>query len=472
MTRAVAVPIVALLLAGCVVGPTYERPALDLPEAWPEEHVVLDTASGVALGDWWRRFEDPALDRLVERAVTANLDIRLQVARVEEARARLGLARAEQLPTVSVQAEATRQRQPAAAFGLEGFESPPRNLYSIAGVLGYELDIWGRLAREREAAEAQLQGNLFALEAVRLGVIADVAVVYFNLRSAERQLQITTQTIAAREEGVRIERLRFEAGQIDELNYRQAESELAGSRAELPGRIEEISRLQSALGLLIGLEPAELLGVIEVGDGELDDIALPTRIPADLPSALLARRPDLRAAEAELMAATAGVGVAEAARLPQFNLVGLLGTVAGSSADLFGADAEAWSIGASIAGPLYDFGRSRSRVETAEAQRVQAELRYRATAARAFAEVRDALVFHENSGTRLAAVLDQAAALRRTEALADIRHREGYISIIELLIAQRALLNAELAVARAQADRFAAIATLYKALGGGWAGSW
>jgi multidrug efflux system outer membrane protein len=138
----------------------------------------------------------------------------------------------------------------------------------------------------------------------------------------------------------------------------------------------------------------------------------------------------------------------------------------------FGGDAEAWSIGASIAGPLYDFGRSAARVETAEAQREQAELRYRATAARAFAEVRDALVFYENSGLRLAAVLDQAAALRRTEALADIRHREGYISIIELLIAQRALLNAELAVARAQADRFTAIATLYKALGGGWVGSW
>jgi outer membrane protein, multidrug efflux system len=146
--------------------------------------------------------------------------------------------------------------------------------------------------------------------------------------------------------------------------------------------------------------------------------------------------------------------------------------VAGSGADLFGADAEAWSIGASISGPLYDFGRSTARLETAEAQRVQAELRYRATAARAFAEVRDALVFYESSGARLAAVLDQAAALRRTEALADIRHREGYISIIELLIAQRALLNAELAVARAQADRFAAIATLYKVLGGGWEAYW
>lgn len=460
-----------MLLAGCVVGPDYEPPEFELPQAWPA-NAALDTASGEALGDWWRRFEDPALDALIERALADNLDVRLQAARIEEARARLGLARAEQWPTVGLQAEAVRQRQPAASFGITGFEIPPRNLVSISGVLGYELDLWGRLAREREAALAQLQGSLYARAAVRLGVIADVAVGYFGLRSAQRQLDITERTLAARLEGVRIERLRFEAGQIDELSLREAESQLAGTRAELPVRIEALRRRESALGLLLGMSPEELLGALQVAAGTLDDATLPSSVPAELPSALLARRPDLRAAEAELVAATAGIGVAQAARLPQINLAGLLGTVAGSADDLFGDEAEAWSVGATVAGPLFDFGRGKARVETAEARREQAEIRYRATVANAFAEVRDALTLYDSSGARLDAIGEQVTALRRTEELAAIRYREGYVSIIELLAAQRGLLNAELGLAQAQADRLAAVATLFKALGGGWDAPW
>lgn len=471
MVKATMVLAAAAALAGCVVGPEYRPPQLDLPESWPD-NVVLDRSSGEALAEWWRRFDDPVLDGLIERALADNLQVLLQAARVEEARARLGLAQADQWPTVGLQAEAARQRQPAATFGIAGLETPPRNLFSISGVLGYEVDLWGRLAREREVAMARLQGSLYAQEAVRLGIIADVAVGYFGLRSAQRQLDITERTLAARLEGVRIERLRFEAGQIDELAYREAESQLAGTRAELPGRIEELRRRESALGLLLGMSPGELLGAFQVATGTLDDISLPTGVPAELPSALLARRPDLRAAEAELMAATAGVGLAQATRLPQFNLAGLLGTAAGGIGDLFGDEAEAWRIGATVAVPLLDFGRGKARVETAEAQRRQAEVSYRATAANAFAEVRDALVFYASSDARLAAIGAQVDALKRTEELAAIRYRDGYISIIELLVAQRALLAAELAFAQAEANRFAAVATLFKALGGGWEATW
>jgi multidrug efflux system outer membrane protein len=455
------------LLGGCAVGPDYERPGLEVPAAWPE-HAVLEPVDSVQLGEWWRRFEDPVLDALVAQALADNLDLSLQAARVDEARARLGLARAEQLPTVGLQAEATRQRQPAAAIGIEGFDIPPRNLFSVAGVLGYEIDLWGRLARQREAASAQLQRNAHALEAVRLGVIADVAVGYFGVRSAQQRLDIAERTLAARLEGVRIERLRFEAGQIDELAFRQAEAQLEATRSELPALGNELRRRESSLAILIGLSPARLLDSLALGEAPLQDMNLPDKVPAELPSALLARRPDLRAAEADLMAATAGIGVARAARLPQLNLAGLLGVAATRPGDLFEGDAEAWSLGATVAGPLFDFGRGRAQVETAEALREQAELRYRATVAIAITEVRDALVFHDNSGARLAALQAQVAALQRTEELADIRYREGYIGIIELLDAQRTLLAAELALAQAMADRFAATATLFKALGGGW----
>lgn len=467
MARAPRVLAAVALLAGCVVGPDYAPPELALPGSWPE-NAALDTASGEALGDWWRRFEDPVLDALIEHALIDNLAIQLQAARVEEARAALGLARAEQWPTVGLQAEASRQRQPAASFGIEGLETPPLSLFAISGVLGYELDLWGRLAREREAAMALLQGSLHAREAVRLGVIADVAVGYFGLRNAQRQLDITERTLAARRESVRIERLRFEAGQIDELSLREAESQLAGTRAELPARIEALHRQESALGLLLGMAPDELLGTLQVAEGTLDDAVLPARVPAELPSALLARRPDLRAVEAELVAATAGVGAAQAARLPQVNLAGLVGSAAGSAGDLFGEESEAWSVGATAGAPLFDFGRGAARVETAEARRRQAEIRYRATVANAFREVRDALAFLASSSARLEAIGAQVAALRRSEELAAIRYREGYVSIIELLAAERGLLSAELALSQAQADRFAAVATLFKALGGGW----
>ena len=330
--RKLAMIALGALLTGCAVGPTYQPPELELPASWPEA-AVLETVDEAALGRWWRRFEDPVLDTLVDRALADNLELRLQAARVEEARARLGLARAEQLPTVGAQAEASRQRQPAAAIGIEGLEIPPRNLFSVAGVLSYELDLWGRLAREREAAAARLEGNAHALEAVRLGVVADVVVGYFGLRAAQRQLDIAERTLAARLEGVRIERLRHEAGMVDELALRQAESQLATTRAELPARRDELRRRETALGLLLGLSPAELVAAITLGGEPAAVTVLPERIPVELPSALLARRPDLRAAEAELVAANAGIGVAMASRLPQLNLAGLAG-----NKDLTGTD--------------------------------------------------------------------------------------------------------------------------------------
>ena len=219
------------LIAGCAVGPDYRAPALDLPDEWPE-HVLLSDEARADWQQWWRQFEDPHLDALVARAVDDNLELRLQLARIQEARARLGLARAEQLPSVNAQAEAARERTPGAASPLG--QSSTDNLFSLAGVLDYELDLWGRLAREREASEALLEQSLFAHDAVRLNVIADVVATYFDLRSAERQLRITEATVASREETFRLEQLRFDVGESDELALRQAQSELESTLAQDP----------------------------------------------------------------------------------------------------------------------------------------------------------------------------------------------------------------------------------------------
>jgi len=462
-----ALPVLLLstaLIAGCAVGPDYRAPELELPEQWPE-HVLLSDEVRADWQQWWRQFEDPHLDALVARAVDDNLELRLQLARIQEARARLGLARAEQLPSVNAQAEAARERTPGT---LSPFGESTDNTFSLAGVLDYELDLWGRLAREREAAEALLEQSVFAHDAVRLNVIADVVATYFDLRSAERQLRITEATVESREETFRLEQLRFDVGESDELALRQAQSELESTLAQLPGQRERVRVLEGALALLVGMTPAELMGELDYGDTDLEAISLPDGVPAVLPSELLARRPDIRSAEAGLIAANAGIGVAEASRLPRFNLGGLLGSAAGDAGDLFTSAAGTWGLSATVMGPLFDFGRSASRIETAEALAEQAEVQYRATVAQAFNEVRNALVSYEASGERVEAIGRQVEAFERTLELAEVRYREGFVGFIELLDAQRALLAAELALSEAMRDRLTATATLFKALGGGW----
>lgn len=469
-SRLLSLPLV-LALGACALGPEYQRPELEMPAAWPDAP-ALPASTAAELQAWWRRFDDPVLDGLIERALEDNLELRLGFARVQESRARVGLARAEQFPTVALQAEASRQRQPAAAIGIEGIEIPPRNLFSVSGVLSYELDLWGRLERSREAALAELERSMYAHEALRITLVADVVTGYYALRSAQAQLDITRRTLASREENVRVQRLRHEAGMTDELVLRQAESDLATVKAQLPARADAVHRRESALAILVGLDPAALVAGLDLGvpAGELPPAGL--EAPQVLPAELLARRPDLRAVEAGLEAATAQVGVAMAARLPELDLAALAGSVAGSAGDLFSSDAESWRVGATFSGPLLDFGRGKAGVEIASALMEQAELQYRAAVTVAVAEVRDALRAYDNSLAAQRAVEEQVAALRRTEALADIRYREGYISIIELLDAQRGLLAAELLLAQARADHFAATATLFKALGGGWEQSW
>ena len=456
----------ALFLAGCAVGPDYQRPELDLPEDWPE-HVLLSEDEQQAWQDWWTRYQDPQLDALVELALDHNLDVRLQVQRIQESRARLGLVDANRLPTLDAQAEAARERQPAAAAPASG-AGGTGNLFSITGALGYELDLWGRLARQQEVAEAFLEQSRFSHEAVRLNVVADVVATYVNLRSAQEQLAITERTLESRERTFELERIRHEDGETDALTLRQAASELETTRARIPPLRQEVLTLEGAMAVLLGMGPGELLGELDFGDSRLADLELPDQVPAVMPSELLRRRPDIRAAEAELMASTAEIGVAEADRLPRLNLMGFLGTAATDTSDLFSGPAQTWGLGASVAGPLVDFGRGRARVDTAEALRDQAETRYAITVTQAFREVRDALVLYQATDERVGAIRRQVQAIEETRDLAQIRYEEGFTGFIELLDAERALLDAELALSEALRDRLGATATLFKAMGGGW----
>lgn len=462
----------ALVLSGCALGPEYQAPEVVLPDIWPE-HITLSQTERDDWRNWWRQFNDPALNQLVSRATHDNLELTIQLARIQEARAQLGFADADQFPTVGFQAEATRERTPGAAFPID-FEpiqdliTSTNNQYSLAASLGYEIDLWGRLANEREAATAALQQSEFARDAAEIGVIGDVVTTYFNLKSAEAQRQLLDETIASYEETYRLQRLRFEHGDISELDVRRAEAELQGLRVERPALARQVEALRGALGVLVGMSPQELISALDTGDTQLAEIAQPQRIPQVMPSELLQRRPDIRSAEASLIAATAQVGVAEANRLPSLNLTSFIGTSAVSSGDLFSDAARTWGLGASVMGPLFDFGRTRAGVEGAEARVEQAEGQYRLTVLSAFNEVRDALYSYEFTSQRAAAVEEQIGAVQRARDLTVLMYEQGQVSQLERLDAERNLLAARMEQADVRREELAAAATLFKTLGGGW----
>lgn len=464
MGKLTALAAAVALLSGCAMGPDYQARTPDLPDQWPE-HELLGPETG-EWQQWWTRFDDATLNALVERALNDNLNLQVQIQRIEQARAELGLSKANRWPSLSAQANATRERTPetVSQTGREYISEQ----YSVNGVLSYELDLWGRLAREREAAGARLAQSVFGTEAIRLNLVTDVVTTYFNLRAAEQQLAITQQTLETREETLALEELRHESGASNPLSIRQARASLESTRVRLPQQEQRVHELRSALAMLVGYTPRELLSELDFGDGRLTDIQLPDRVPAVLPSELLQRRPDIRAAEEALVAANARVGIAKAQRFPSLNLQALGGSVALDSGDLFTAPAEMWSVGADLAGPLFDFGRTRSRVESAEAQLARAEAEYQLAITNGFRDARDALVIYQSADRRVAAVRRQAQAIEETLALAELQYEAGSIGFYELLDAQRGLLEAELALSQAMSDRLAATATLFKAMGGGW----
>lgn len=456
-------------LTGCAMGPDYTPLDIELTEQWPEQVEGADAQ----LSDWqtwWRRFEDPTLTALVERALDDNLELQLQLHRIEQARAQLGLSDAAFWPTLGGQAEAVRAQQPAVLMPEAFGGGTPRNQFSVAGTLNYELDLWGRLRREREAAGALLEQSLYGTQAVRLNLVADVVSTYFNVRALERQVAVTEQTIESYSESLALMELRYDSGAIDPLSVRQARVLTESARAILPDLRQQLDSAQSALAILVGYTPGQMLEQFDFGDQALTDAALPTILPEVLPSQLLQRRPDIRAAEAYLVAANAQIGVAQASRFPTLNLAGLLGSTALDADDLFGSGTRNWSVGANLAGPILDFGRGRARVESAEAMYAQAEVQYQQAVLAALQDARNAILFHGYAQERVEAFERQREAVSEAVELAELQYEAGAIGYFELLDAQRESLSAELALTQALSQRYISTANLFKAMGGGWDG--
>jgi multidrug efflux system outer membrane protein len=462
MRAAIAVAVLAMLgLAGCAVGPDYVRPEVEQPQDFRfAERGAGDAAASIG---WWRQFGDPVLEQLIAEALQNNRDLRIAAARVEEFSGRLAATRSQFFPQIGYGAGASRDRaSERLATPITGLPNPQTTY--LAGLnASWEIDLWGRIRRLSEAAQADLLATEEARQGVALTLIASVASGYVTLRDLDKQLAISQSTAKSRGEALRLFELRFGGGVVSQVEVAQIRSEYQAAVATIPSVERSIAQTENALSILLGRNP----GPIPRGRA-MDDLALPA-VPAGLPSELLARRPDILQAEQNLVAANARIGAARALYFPAISLTGLFGSASAELSNLFSGPAQTWSFAGSLAGPLFTGGAISGTVAQANAQQKQFLAAYEQTIQNAFREVDDALIDQRKSRERLAAQAAQVAALLDYARLARMRYEGGYTSYLEVLDAERSLFSAELGHAQTQADLFNAIVNVYKALGGGWA---
>ena len=447
----------SLLLGACMLGPDYERPELVVPDDYVNSVLAGES---FAYDSWWTVFNDSRLEQLIETALRYNKDMAIAMARLEEARAQLGFVRADYYPTINGQAGASRG---TLINGL-GTTGSIQEQYILAGNLSYELDLWGRVRRSNESARAALLASQEARNVITSQLVADVATGYLFLLDLDNRIDVALRTRDTRVGSLEIIKARYDQGTVALLDVNQAEIELADAQAELASLEREQGQAENFLSVLLGQNP----GTIERVDApSLEQLSVPI-VPIGLPSELLERRPDIRRAEASLAAQTAQIGVAKALRFPTLSLTGTLGLVSDDLSDFISSDNEAWSVSGSLLGPIFDAGRSRSRVAVEEARTQQAIASYEKTVLLAFREVEDALIELRTYRLEAEARQMQKTAARSAAALSRARHDGGVTSYLEVLESERSLFRAELLASVTLRQQLVALIDLYKALGGGW----
>ena len=460
--RKFAVLFAATALAGCVnLAPDHVRPPLATDAHYPqgfENDVTLgQRATDVAWRDF---FADPQLEALIARAIERNRDLAVAVARIEEARGLYRIQDADRLPTVGASADAVRSRGPSPS----GPGTDTSNRYSVGvGVTSFELDFWGRVKNLSEAARSQYFATQQAERAFRLTLVRDVASTYFASHGAEEQIELAEATVTSRREGLRIAKLRLDAGVTSALDYRQSETLLTQAETQLASLKLAKAQADNFLAVLVGGPlPADLPAALPLAAQ-----SSPPTLSAGLPSDLLVARPDIVAAEQQLRAARANVGAARAAFFPSISLTGNVGFASGALDGLFTDNGLTWSFGPSITLPIFDFGRNKGNLTVAEARENVAVATYEKTVQSAFREVADALAGRRYLAEQVEAQERGTLATRRIADLARKRYREGVSTYLEVLDAERNLFASEQALIelrRAQVDN---LVTLYVALGGG-----
>jgi outer membrane protein, multidrug efflux system len=449
-----------LALGGCLVGPDYRRPALDMPRDWrfgeKEARELADTA-------WWEQFHDPVLNDLIAAALRENKDLKIAAARMEEFRGRYGVTRAALFPQAGAGASVGEERTTERGqTPLPATAANPTELYQANFFASWEIDLWGKLRRRSEAARADLLATEEGKRSVILTLVASVAGAYVTLRDLDRQLEIARRTAKSREESYKIFLLRFQAGYVSDLELSQVNSLYQQALATIPALEKSISQQEDALSLLLGQNPGP------VARGKVIDALQVPEVPAGLPSSLLERRPDLRQAEQELISANAQIGVARAQYFPSITLTGLLGWESIRLSQLFTGPARTWNWTAPITQPIFTAGSIGAGVKIAKAIREEALFNYQRAIQSAFRDVDDALIDQRSTREQLKAQTRQVEALRIYASTARLRYENGYTSYLEVLDAERSLFDAELAYTQTTGGLLQALINLYKALGGGW----
>ncbi len=452
--------ILALAVSGCsVLGPDYHRPASGVPAQYTE---ATDNQAAAVNREWWKLFRDPVLDALVAEALTGNADQSLAAARVEEADAVLRQTGAALFPEVDLGAGDVRSRSSATdAVPLNTVPAVQEKLHLAAGT-SFELDFWGKLRRASESARASALASRYGRDTLALTLAGLVTQSYVGLRALDAQVKVATATLETRASALAIVQIRLASGLASELDLRQAEGAQAAAAAQRVDLMQQRALAEHQLALLVGRMDLKLAA------GDLEHLPLPPRPPAGLPATLLEARPDVRQAEAQLVAANARIGVARAALFPSISLTGLLGGESAQLAGLLGAPSRIWSLGVGLNLPLFDAGRLDAQVDQVSAQQKQALAAYQKAVQSAFKEVNDALVVLRRSAERDTQLDAQVTAAARALKLAQARYQAGYSPYLEVLDSQRSLNDATLSLLRNRQARLAATVDLFLALGGGW----
>jgi outer membrane protein, multidrug efflux system len=458
-----------LLIAGalvfaypaCTLGPDYKRPAVTMPSAYrgaSSNEGRAPAAASFGHEKWWDAFQDEALRNLIQTALEQNFDVRLAAARVLQARAQLGVARADQLPSLAASASIVHQRGPAGG-GPVVEATVTQGTLSLA----WELDFWGKFRRATESARASLLAQEWARRQVIASLVSDVASAYFQLRELDLELEISRQTLASRRGSLELTQLLADRGATSKLDVRQAEQLVFAAAASIPdleGRIEQQENLISSL---LGKNPQAV-----ARGRELVDQPHALEVPAGLPSSLLERRPDIRQAEQLLVAANAQVGVAKAEFFPRISLTAAGGFLSSALNGLFSGPDGTWSFGGSVAQPVFQGGRIRNRLAFAEARTEEATLNYQQTVQQAFREVADALVGYRKSQEFRTQQEQLTRSAEDAAQLSSMRYKGGATSYLEVLDSDTRLFSAQLTLAQAQLRELQSLVRIYRALGGGW----
>ena len=461
---------VACFLGACSMMPTYERPAAPVAAGWLGVNgtAVLTSALPAADIEWQSFFSDARLKQLITLALNNNRDLRVAVLNIEQARAQFQIKRADQYPTLNLAATGTRQPGPRTANG----DRPIASTYTAGlAVTAYELDFFGRVASLKEQALAQYLATEEGRKTAQISLIANVANTYLSLLADDELLAITRQTVTTREESYRLSKLRFDNGVTSELDLRQAESLTEAARASLAQLVRQRALDENALSLLIGqpLTP-DLAVVLPAGKGLADmaDMPMMADVPVGLPSDVLVRRPDIRQAEQQLLAANANIGAARAAFFPRISLTTSVGSASSSLSGLLASGSWGWTLAPQMLLPIFDAGRNQAGLGSANTGRDIAVAQYEKSIQVAFREVADALAGQATLGEQLRAQQAQATAEGVRFKLADLRYKNGIASSLDALDAQRSLFSVQQALVQTRLAQLQSQVTLYKTLGGGW----